>query len=783
MTRIEYQRVRQLFLEACRQPPPARAAFLEQFSGSDAGLRGEVESLLAHDDDDSGAFATAPFVARPAVWDARLPERIGRYRLLECVGRGGMAIVYRAEQDNPRRSVALKLLPPELFSPERRRRMEFEAQLLGRLQHPGIAQIFEADVHRLEAGATLPYFAMEFVAGQPLTVYAKARDLDVRARLELLAAVCDAVQYAHQRGVIHRDLKPGNILVDERGQPKVLDFGIARCTDTDVQATTLLTEAGGLVGTLAYMSPEQVAGDPHELDTRTDVYALGVIAFELLSGQRPYDLSDRSLAQALEVLRTTEPARLATVAPALRGDLDTIAAKALEKDKTRRYAAASELAADLRRHLRDEPILARPPSGLYQFRKFARRNSGLVAGVTVAFLALLGGVIGTTTQALRALRERDAARAAEQLAEARLTEAQTARLAETTARQAAERDAAKATEIQNFLLNVLESADPRQTAGQDLTVRALLDDAAARLDSDLAAQPEAEALVRNTLGSVYLTLGQADAALAQLRRAFELADATHGADDRGTLKSAANLAVALKERGRLVEAEELLRRVHAGLLAQQGPESREVLQALGNLANVLRAARQYDEAEPLFWETSATFQRIHGETDRDTLTSLTNLGQLYTDQRRYTDAEPLYRRVLEVHERVTPADHPDRLTAMNNLGLTLVYLGQLDEAELLLRDAYAALRRVLGDEHPGTYTGANSLCNLLIVREQWDEAEPLARAVVAARTRLLGAAHPATVRALRVLRRILIGCGQTDEAAALERQIDTTRRSDGPPRP
>jgi tetratricopeptide (TPR) repeat protein len=764
VTRVEYQRVRQLFLEACRRPSAARAAFLEQLSGSDAGLRGEVESLLVHDDD-SGAFATAPFVARPAAWDARLPERIGRYRLLECVGRGGMATVYRAEQDNPRRSVALKLLPPELFSPERRRRLEFEAQLLGRLQHPGIAQIFEADVHRLEAGATLPYFAMEFVAGQPLTVYAKARDLDVRARLELLAAVCDAVQYAHQRGVIHRDLKPGNILVDERGQSKVLDFGIARCTDADVQATTMLTEAGSLVGTLAYMSPEQVAGDPHELDTRADVYALGVVAFELLTGQRPFDLRERSVAQALELMRTTEPARLASVAPALRGDLDTIVAKALAKDKTRRYAAASELAADLRRYLRDEPILARPPSAAYQFRKFARRNRGLVAGVALAFVALFAGVVGTTTQALRALRQRDAARAAEQLAAARLTEAQTARLAEAEARQAAERDAVKATQIQDFMLNLFESADPRQSAGQDLTVRQLLDDAAARLETDLPAQPEAEALLRNTLGTAYLTLGQPEAALEQFRRALTLAETTHGADDRGTLKTAANLAVVMKERGRSAEAEELLRRVHAGLLRQRGPEDSETLQARGNLANVLRAARKYDEAEVLLRETAAAFERVLGETHRDTLTSLTNLGTLYNDQRRYADAEPLFRRVLELHARVTPAEHPDRLVAMNNLGLTLVYLRRLDEAEPLLRDAHATLQRILGDEHPLTLTAANGVCNLLVAQERWAEAEPLSRAVVATRTRLFGEAHPATVRAQKVLRRILEARGQADEPA------------------
>jgi serine/threonine protein kinase len=279
-------------------------------------------------------------------------------------------------------------MKPGIASAEQVRRFEHESRALGRLQHPGIAQIYEAGTADAGLGPQ-HYFAMEFIHGQSLREYAQALHLNVRQRLELVIKVCDAVQHAHQRGLIHRDLKPGNILVDASGQPKILDFGVARSTDSDAHATRQ-TDLGQLVGTLAYMSPEQVLGDPLELDTRSDVYALGVILYELLAGCLPYQVSSK-LHEAVQTIREQDPAPLSSIRRIYRGDLETIVSKALEKDKARRYASAADLAADMRRYLRDEPIVARPASTIYQLKKFARRHKPLVSGLGVVFVVLAGG--------------------------------------------------------------------------------------------------------------------------------------------------------------------------------------------------------------------------------------------------------------------------------------------------------------------------------------------------------------------------------------------------------
>src|SRR5262245_16802309 len=287
---------------------------------------------------------------------------IGRYRILRLLGEGGMGVVYEAEQDHLRRTVALKIIKPGLASPELLRRFEQESQALGRLQHPGIARIYDAGTADTGLGPQ-PYFAMEFIHGKNVKDYAEERHLNTRQRLEMVAKIADAVQHAHQRGLIHRDLKPANILVDETGQPKILDFGVARAIDSDMQATTH-TDMGQLVGTLAYMSPEQVLADPLGLDTRSDVYALGVILYELLAGRMPYTIS-KKLDETIHAIREEDPARLSLISRSYRGDIETIVAKALEKDKARRYGSAAELAADIRRFLNDEPIVAQPHNTTY----------------------------------------------------------------------------------------------------------------------------------------------------------------------------------------------------------------------------------------------------------------------------------------------------------------------------------------------------------------------------------------------------------------------------------
>ena len=425
---------RAIFFEAIEKEGPAlRAAFLEQACDGDSDLRRRIEALLeAHAKSGdfldmpateqlaaahgmptirgrSGAGETPPVRREASVTlDFLAPSqrsgslgRLGHYEVLEVIGQGGMGTVYKAEQDSPRRTVALKVVRPGFASPAIVKRFNHEAQILGRLHHPGIAQVYEAGL----ADDGQPYFAMEFIHGLPLDDYAR-RGLDLTARVGLVARVCDAVQHAHDQGVIHRDLKPANILVEETGHPKVLDFGVARATGADLLTMTGLTQAGQLIGTPDYMSPEQVGADPAAIDHRSDVYALGVILFELAAHRLPYQLEHRPLAETARLIQEQDPPRLGSINPELRGDVETIVAKALEKDPARRYRSAADLAADLRHWLNHEPILARPPSALYHLHKFARRHKGLVGGVVATGVALVLGLVGTVLFAIREAHQR-----------------------------------------------------------------------------------------------------------------------------------------------------------------------------------------------------------------------------------------------------------------------------------------------------------------------------------------------------------------------------------------
>ncbi|MFZ0589259.1 MAG: serine/threonine-protein kinase, partial [Bryobacteraceae bacterium] len=464
--------IESLYQAALEREPAERSSWLRQVCGDDTVLFGEVESLLAYADANLSNPAERLRMAK--LWDriagdrnadplapssatgagsritSALPSTIGRYRILRLLGEGGMGVVYEAEQERPQRTVALKVIKSGLADPKLIRRFEQEALALGRLQHPGIAQVYEAGTAESGFGPQ-PYFAMEFIRGQPLLEYANAHQLNARERLELIAKICEAVHHAHQRGIIHRDLKPGNILVDETGQPKILDFGVARATDSDARVTRQ-TDLGQLVGTLAYMSPEQVLADPLELDTRSDVYALGVILYELLAGRLPYKISPK-LHEAVQTIREEEPTSLSAISSAYRGDVETIVSKALEKDKTRRYASAAELAADIRRYLHDEPIMARPASATYQLKKFARRHKALVLGVASVFIVLIAGIVVSTREAARANAE-----------------------------------AATSREISDFLQNDLlaqasaaNQSRPNTKPDPDLKVRTALDRAAARI--------------------------------------------------------------------------------------------------------------------------------------------------------------------------------------------------------------------------------------------------------------------------------------------------------------
>jgi tetratricopeptide (TPR) repeat protein len=330
---------------------------------------------------------------------AKIPDKIGHYHIKRVIAAGGMGVVYEAIQEHPRRTVALKIVKQGIASRSALRRFEYESQILARLRHPGIAQVYEAGMHDDGSGGT-PFFAMEYVAGaKDIIEYARSKELGTRAKLELFTKICEAVHHGHQKGIIHRDLKPPNILVDSTGQPKIIDFGVARATDSDLAMPTLQTDVGQLVGTVQYMSPEQINADPHDIDTRSDVYALGIILYRLVANQLPYDVSGTVIYEATRMVREEQPARVSTIDRTLRGDVETIVLHALEKDRDRRYQSAVELSQDIDRYLANRPIRARPPSLAYSFKTFVKRNKLLVGAGAAVFAALVFGIFGTSWQA------------------------------------------------------------------------------------------------------------------------------------------------------------------------------------------------------------------------------------------------------------------------------------------------------------------------------------------------------------------------------------------------
>ncbi len=389
MSPASWRDVRRILEQALDLAPTERARFLDGACAADSELRSRVDRLLAGEP--SAPTLTNPDVRAPLERALEGPHAIaagasiGSYRVTRVIGAGGMGTVFEAVQEQPRRTVALKVIRPEVSSPATLRRFEREVEVLGRLQHPGIARIYEAGTAVTPFGEH-PYFAMELVIGESIKQHADSRALSTRERLGLVSRVCDAVQHAHERGVVHRDLKPGNILVDESGNPKILDFGVARATDANRRTLTLATGVGEILGTIAYMSPEQVQGGPDGVDARCDVYALGVIAYELLTGRLPYDVVGKPVPEAARIVRDEDPTPPSTIDKSLRGDLETILTKALAKDRTERYASAASLGADIERYLADEPIVARPPTTLYQLGKFAQRNRALVGGIVAVFL-------------------------------------------------------------------------------------------------------------------------------------------------------------------------------------------------------------------------------------------------------------------------------------------------------------------------------------------------------------------------------------------------------------
>ncbi len=614
--------IQRLFEEALRRPAGDRAVFLERACGDDDALRAEVESLLACDNAGPVGFLPPAYdtaaieeAAAELESDALVGRQVGAFHVKRLIAAGGMGRVYESLQEYPRRTVALKVMRRGIASRSALRRFEHEAQVLGRLRHAAIAQIYEAGTWD-DGGGAVPYFAMEFVPNaRPLTDYARANKLGVPRRLELFVTVCDAVDHGHQEGVIHRDLKPANILVDSAGQPKVIDFGLARATDSDMAATTLQTEAGQLLGTLQYMSPEQCQADPQNLDVRSDVYALGVVLYELLCDRLPYDLTAAPIPEAARVVREDFPPRPSTINRMLRGDVETIVLKALEKDRCRRYQSAGELGDDIRRYLRNEPILARLPSLMYQVRTFARRNRAVVSAIGSLFVLLLITSVVVSVLWLRADRER--------------------RYKEKVAGDA----------LALFLGQLEGSVRIADGLQSKAIARALIETASENLERRFAERPEVFIQGLFGVAGAYQTIGDFDHAETHFQRALEIATQVHP-EHQWTLFALAGLATQHRERTDHQRAEALYLQV-IGAYRRSRPPSGWSLDHWEHLSDMYHDLGRCAEAESLLQEALVAVES-KGPDDLEAAYYMTQLAGVYRTQQRYGDARRLLDTALDL---------------------------------------------------------------------------------------------------------------------------------------
>jgi len=757
----QWEKIKEIVGAALEREPRQRAAFLNEVCPSGGAMRAEVESLLSAHAEAGGLSEGALTVDVESVSVSR---SFGPYRLIQKLGEGGMGQVWLAEQTVPvRRKVALKLIKGGMYDESALRRFQSERQSLAIMDHPSIAKVFDA-------GATphgQPYFAMEYVPGVTITEYCDQKKLKIRERLELFVRACEGVQHAHQKAIIHRDLKPANILVvevDGKPMPRIIDFGLAKSVTPYLSGESLNTQVGTFVGTPGYMSPEQADPAVQDVDTRADVYSMGVILYELLTGFLPFDISGWKrlrLDEVLRHLREVDPPKPSTKVSAardtfalsaeargmepaqlvstLRGDLDWIAMKALDKDRDRRYGTPSDVAADIQRYLNNEPIVARPASTGYRLRKYVRRHRVGVAVAVGLFLLLCGFAALQAVQLRRITRERD-----------------------------------RANRITDFMTRMFSISDPSEARGNTVTAREILDKASKEIDTGLAKDPELQTKMMDTMGGVYLNLGLYAPAKALLSRALDIKRAVLGGQKPETLSTANALAKLDAMSGDVANADKLLSETLEVQKRVLGTSNRDTLQTMSNLASVRGAEGHDAEAEKLQREILGIQRRVLGAEHPDTLTCMSNLAIFLARQggkSNFAEAEKLNRDVLEARRRTLGPDHPDTLRSMGNLALTLRNEGgHRAEAETLFRSVIEIERRIVGPEHPDTLNSMGNLALLLDDEGHHQEAEKLQREILEIEAHVLGPSHPDTLDSMSSLSGMLNNEHKYAEAESLERE-------------
>jgi eukaryotic-like serine/threonine-protein kinase len=796
MTPERWRQIRDVLEKAQELEPAQRSAFLDRACSSDQSLRQEVEDLLASSDDARSSFLQSTpladeFIANPdGISGAGLQAGAlfaERFQLVRKLGEGGMGQVWLADQTSPvRRQVALKLIKTGMYDEAVVQRFQAERQSLAIMDHPAIAKVFDA-------GTTpqgQPYFVMEYVPGLPITEYCDGKKLTIGDRLELFLQVCEGVQHAHQKAIIHRDLKPANILVvevDGKPVPRIIDFGLAKATTPHMAGETL-TQLGHFMGTPGYMSPEQADPDVQDIDTRTDVYSLGVVLYVLLAGLQPFESkqrqkppldewlrklreedppspsnkvsTDRDTFSATAEARGTEPKQLMSL---LRGDLDWITMKTLEKDRTRRYGAPSELAADIGRYLNHEAIMARPASAGYRLRKYARRHRVAVGVVAGLVLLLAAFSVLQALQLHRITRERDRAN---------------------QERDRANQERDYANRITDFMTGMFKVSDPNEARGNSVTAREILDEASKDMGTGLAKDPEVQSQMMQVMASTYSNLGLYARAHELAKSALDARLSLHGPDDPKTLESMAKFGSILLREGQYPEAERLERQALAGERRIVGPEEPLTLETMGYLAYIQLKQGRYDDAEKLLREAIEAGTRRLGSEDGQVLQAASILGIALLDQGRYVEAEHQERQLLDLERRVRGADHPQTLTVMGNLAVAVQNQGHLGEAETLYRDVLAAQQRVLGPGNAATAFTMENLAGLLVTEGRPADAEKLSREALAIRLRIHGPEHPDTLVSKINLAEELFREGHIHEAEKLEREVLATQiRVLGPEEP